>query len=86
LKVGTPITGFIREKQYEPDMLYCLQHPSPNAIPWDDISGNINLYQKIISKRPIPIVPQGATTLPLIKATGKQKNILQLLKTKPIID
>ena len=44
-KIGTPISGFIRESKYSTEMEKCLLNPSQDGMPWGGLKSNLTLFQ-----------------------------------------
>ena len=53
-KIGTPITGFIRDKRYSVNMENCLKKPSPDGKPWSGLVSNFVKFQSNFKRLTIP--------------------------------
>lgn len=80
LKVGKPVTGFIRETKYNSRMLSCLENPSPSSLPWGGLLGLISNYQQVIINHPLKLPIMVKTTILTLIAPVTQMQ--QSIKTK----
>ncbi len=49
-KIGTPITGFIRDCKYPTEMEDCLKHPAPDGKPWGGLVSNFLRFQSTFKR------------------------------------